>query len=142
MRYQRVVRLNTRRQYIVPVLICPPLGPRSTQHRYLALVDTGANTTAITSRVLDDCALPVIGQTEHPVATAGGMTKSHEYGLSLALELDSVEPPSQSVQISQFLKVLIASPAADCDVLLGMDCLRHFLIVAWESTMTIMVDVD
>lgn len=143
MRYQRAVRLSARRQYIVPVLISPPTGQRSDQRRYLALVDTGANTTAITNRVREDCALPVIGQTEHAVATAGGMTKSLEYGLSLALELFSAESPSQPVQFSQFLKVLIAaSPAPDYDVLLGMDVLQRFLIVAWESTMTISVDVD
>jgi hypothetical protein len=69
------------------------------------------------------------------------MTKSLEYGLSLALELFPGESPSQPVQFSQFLKVLVAaSPAPDHDVLLGMDVLQHFLIVAWESTMTIALD--
>lgn len=145
MRYQRAIRLNVRRQYIVPVLISPPPSPggKSDQHRYLALVDTGANTTAITNRVREDCALPVIGQAEQPVATAGGMTKSLEYGLWLGLELFPIEPPSQPVAFNQFLKVLTAAfPSTDYDVLLGMDFLQRFLIVAWESTMTIMVDVD
>lgn len=74
------------------------------------------------------------------MSTASGMTRSHEYGVHVALELASVEPPSQPTQFSQLLQVLIASPAPGYDVLLGMDFLQRFLIVAWESTMTIAVD--
>ena len=141
MRYQRHARLNAQWQCIVPVLISPPLGQRPDQRPYLALVDTGANTTAVTNRVREACSLPAIGQAEHSVSTASGMTRSHEYGVHVSLELASVEPPSQPTQFGQLLQVLIASPAPGYDVLLGMDFLQRILIVAWESTMTIAVDI-
>lgn len=106
-------------------------------------MDTGADTTAVTNRVREDCALPAVGQAEHAVATAGGTTGSLEYGLRLALELSPVGDPSQPARFERFLKAMIAASfASDYDVLLGMDFLQHLLIVAWGGTMTIVADVD
>ena len=101
-------------------------------HRFAAKVDTGATSTAVTSRVIQQLGSPApIGR--ETFGTAGPESlEADVYGLHVAVPVDT-----QPVYLVGGLLAVAELPpdyqSSTHDVLLGMDLLKRFHITMWSG---------
>lgn len=99
----------------------------------MALVDTGANRTAVTSRVVQMLGAPAaIGTSQY--ATAGSeIVEASIYGLHVAVPV-STQAGQTIFESGRALSVVeLPHQPRSYDVLLGMDILKQFHITMWDS---------
>ena len=102
-------------------------------HRFMALVDTGATTTAVTSRVVQMLGAPAaIGRSQY--GTAGSeIVEANIYGLHVAVPV-STQAGETIFESGRALSVVeLPHQPLNYSVLLGMDFLKQFHITMWNS---------
>ena len=99
-------------------------------HRFMALVDTGATMTAVTSRLVEQVGVAPVGRSSF-VPASGEPVETDLFGLHLAIPVDT---PTDAGDLHTFAVggplVVFELPyqPLDYDVLLGMDVLSMFHI--------------
>ena len=99
-------------------------------HRFMALVDTGATVTAVTSRLAAQIGVAPVGRSAF-VPASGEPVETNLFGLHLSIPVDT---PTDEGQVHTFAAggalVVMELPyqPPDYDVLLGMDVLANFHI--------------
>ena len=99
-------------------------------HRFMALVDTGATVTAVTSRLAQQVGVAPVGRSSF-VPASGEPVETNLFGLHLSIPVDT---PTGEGDVHTFAVggplVVMELPyqPPDYDVLLGMDVLSNFHI--------------
>ena len=99
-------------------------------HRFMALVDTGAMITAVTSRLVGQIGATPVGRRSF-VPASGKPVDANLFGLHLAIPVDTPtgEGDVHTFAVGAALVVMeLPYQPPDYDVLLGMDVLANFHI--------------
>lgn len=96
---------------------------------YKALWDTGATETLISSKVISDLKLEQTGEVE--VSTINGTINSKRFGCGLLLDGHS---KSINIQPAEF------SHRKECDVIIGMDIIRHGLFILDKGKFSFIIE--
>ena len=100
-------------------------------HRFVAKVDTGANRTAVTSRVIQRLGEPeLIGRNTY--TTAGReIVEASVYGLHVAVPVSTESGETIFVKGGALTVFELPHQPTNYDALLGMDFLKRFHITMW-----------
>ena len=109
-----------------PVQVFPPLVPETfVPKNYTAIWDTGATSSCITQRIVDDLGLQSVGSQR--LSTANGFVMSNTYLVAFML-------PNNTLVENVLASCADLSP--DTDVLIGMDIitLGNFAVSTYENS--------
>lgn len=108
--------------------------------RYKALLDTGAQRTAISPRVAKDLNLMPIGPWKILVASGQVInTVRYQARVDIPIDINIANPPKVESFLygSELIIGLLPYQPAECDVILGMDFIRLFHITMFRNRIII-----